>query len=170
MPPLFISTVSRWSVLNGVDFSSDLATPASGSGFPGANNAIFYPFAIPFKYPIKRFFCWNGSSVTGNIDIGIYSKEGGKLVSTGSVAQAGLSQPQYVTANYLLQPGSYYMALGASAAAAFFRATLSLKEVPLIGTLQMSSSAFPLPAVATFVAPTHTRVFLFGFTLTESGH
>jgi hypothetical protein len=121
---------------------------------------------------MKRMFLWNGTATGANIDLGIYSRDGARVCSTGSVAQSGASVPQYINLSYLLPPGSYYFALGASSTSgSFLRYSYGA-----IGTVVgrafgyvMQPTTFPLPAVMSPAAATIANVPVMGMTLTESG-
>lgn len=139
----------------------------TGSAAIGANTALYIPIVIPWPYPMKRFWVYNGTTVSGNIDIGLYSRTGARLISTGSFAQAGASAVQYRSASYLIPPGAYYLAIAADAGGTAQRWIYSVLGAQIIGLLQQTAT-FPLPAAATF-ATTTASYKLFGLTLTESG-
>jgi len=89
------------------------STVAPASMTVTANLAVYVPFSIPWPYPVKRVFWYNGSVVaSAHCDFGIYSPQGGLIYRTGgSVVQSGASAPQYTTPspNFILDPGDYYM-------------------------------------------------------------
>jgi hypothetical protein len=87
--------------------------------WPAANLAIYVPFAIPFQFNVRRVFWVNGSNLTGNADLGVYTRTGARLFSTGATARSGASVTQYTTLGtpLLLSPGDYYMALSATTSA-----------------------------------------------------
>lgn len=116
-----------------------------------ANMAVFVPFALEVPITAKQMFLLNGATASGNVDVGIYTADGIRLVSIGSTAQAGINDLQaFNITDTILGPGRYYFAvamdgtagtiLGASASATLARA---------MGYQQMAT-AFPLPATATF--------------------
>jgi hypothetical protein len=164
LPPPFISTFSP----KYTRYLTALAESTTiGTSTMTANRALYYPLVIPFPYPIKRFWIYN-STVAGNIDIGIYTREGTKVVSTGSVVQAGASVMQYISSSYLLSPGSYYLALASSSTGGTQTQSFGQNMARATGILQQTG-AFPLPATMTPEVPAETFMRLFGFTLTESG-
>lgn len=168
LPPLSIGPLTRYGPY--FDMAPDGGTFSMvNNTWEGANYAIFYPINVPWVYPIKRWFWWNGSVVAGNVDVGLYSAGGTKVVGTGSTAQATVSVKQYVSADYLLQPGEYYLAfVTSSATARFVRGGHTQTDA---GTLMgiRKQTVFPLPAdmSGTAVHATQNLHLDFGFTLTQ---
>ena len=139
--------------------------------WPAANQAIYMPFTLPWPYLVERAFWWNGSAL-GNMDVGIYSSDGTQLWAATSTAQSGASVLQYVTlgTEMLLRPGEYYLALANNGTTnritgnALASATLGR----LLGLYQQTS-AFALPATATFAQWASACWPVCGITRTSSG-
>lgn len=150
------------------DFAAS-GTVASTVWTGGANLAMYVPFKLSTPFPVRRIFLVNGSAVNGNIDLGVYSMFGSRVFSTGSVAQAGSSLPQFVSVDRLLRPGSYYMAMAISSATARVEAvTTTAARARMIGMLE--EVVFPLPAVMTPASfATLLQYPLMGLTQTASG-
>jgi hypothetical protein len=165
-PPLFIQPWTRFSI--GVD--NPLGTFVAAA-WPAANRAIYIPIKTPCRVPVKRVWLFNGGTVSGNFDLGIFSLSGTKIFSTGSVAQAGVTTVQYATVDWLLPFGSFYLALSLDNATGQLQrsAALTLADQRAAGMLQ-SATSFPLPDLATFAAPASTYIPLFGVTTTDSGY
>lgn len=172
LPPLFISSISPFTGtaagLNAAGASYSIA----GGTWPTGDLAIYVPLTLPFAYQVKRFFVVNGANVTNNVDIGIYSRAGTKLYSTGSTAGAGANTTQFIAVSptLLLEPGGYYLAMamnGTSSAPA--RITfLTVVVLRMSGVLQ-EASAFALPAVMTPASVANAYMPVFGITSTASG-
>lgn len=130
-----------------------------------ANQALFVPFSIPFTKTAKKMFLFNGSAVSGNVDVGIYNDAGTRLVSAGSTAQAGTSAIQEFDITDTALPGSQllYMAVVLdNTTGAVNSRSGGADEGKLRGILTMAS-AFPLPSTATFASPsTNFRMPIFG--------
>ena len=96
---------------------------------------------------------FNGSTASGNIDVGIYDLGGAKLVSIGSTAQAGTSAYQvFDITDTTLYPGQYYMAVAMDGTTGtLVRWSPGAQECRNLAMQQMAS-AFPLPATATFAS------------------
>lgn len=160
-PPITISTLQRYSAIHAIPCVS-----ASQGNFtwPAANEAIFIPFSIPFYFPISKVFWANGATL-GNCDFGIYTWDGAKLFSTGSIAQSGASATQFVNVTpFILAPGKYYMALACSGTSTnIFGGTTVTGIVGRLAGLLQQTSALPLPAVATFAQFTATAYPFCGF-------
>jgi hypothetical protein len=168
-PPLFMSTLSRYSK---VDDAGKTSTAVSDSTWV-ANLAYLVPIRIPWPYPIKRFFVYNGATPAGNCDMGLYARNGARLISTGSFAISGGSHMQYQAASYLASPGSYWLAL------AYDSSSASVKFYGLSGGggasfcrhlgIPVVNTGFPLPVNVSPVGSTYSLYPIYGFTLTESG-
>lgn len=143
--------------------SGALATITWGA----ANLAIYLPLTIYGPTPVKKMFWGNGSTATSNMDVGIYTKDGTRIVSTGSTAQSVASSIQMVTMSpdIVLPPGAYYLAIACSGTISRGAgATVSSQSRgKSIGLLQQTT-ALPLPAAATFATFAQGAIPLVGFT------
>lgn len=138
------------------------ATPASAT-FPAANDAIFVPVTIEQTVLIKRLFSLNGATASGNIDVGIYSDSGGRIVSAGSTAQAGTSIPQFFDiTDIVITPGRYYLAVAMNnTTGTLFRASTGIAKLQAMG-LAKQATAFALPTSATFATVTAAYLPMIG--------
>lgn len=164
-----MNAMRRPSIFTGsVEILGSVQLGASGisTNYPAANDAIFLPVALTRPILVKRLFCHNGSVVSGNVDMGIYSVDGVRLVSIGSTAQAGTSALQFFnTTDIYLSPGQYYLAVVLSST------TGRLGRIAP-GTLRMQhygiykmASALPLPATVTFATVTASYIPCIGMEL-----
>ena len=136
----------------GVEIAARLLSDASAT-WPLTNKAFYVPFVVTESITVKRLWVHNGTVVSGNIDVGIYEEDGTKLVSSGSTAQAGISQRQvFDIADTVLAPGRYYFgaAMDNTTGTVWRFSTLTGS---MMGVWE-EDSAFPLPASATFAATT----------------
>lgn len=121
--------------------------------WPTANKAFYYPFLVTeAPWTVRRIGVRNGTAVSGNLDVGVYDSEGNRLVSSGSTAQAGTSATQWLdVTDTTLLPGLYYLALALdNVTGTFVRlASLTADQLRSMGVF-VQTSAFPLPASATF--------------------
>lgn len=133
------------------------------TNWPSANRAYYFPFRIPGAFMINQFFWINGSVVAGNVDAGVYSFDGRRIISTGAIAQSGVSVIQVANVtDTTIGGGLFYLAISLSSATGrLLKAAPGLQFQKIMGILQQDS-ANPLPATATFavltVAP-HIPVF-----------
>lgn len=134
----------------GTELSGMGLTTASGT-WVAANRAIFTPFAVTEQLVVTRMWQENGSAVSGNLDLGIYTASGTRLVSSGSVAQAGVSTVQDVNvADTTLMPGLYYLAqVMDNVTGTVIRYSPNAAICRAMGVLQ-AASAYPLPATVTY--------------------
>jgi hypothetical protein len=152
----------RWPVVRGVvppllgpyfdPTYHGLGTTANGAAsWPTANQAMFFPLTIPARCRLTKLFWQNGGTVAGNVDVGLYDGEGNRLVSTGSVVQAGANAVQLVDITDVdVWPGLHYWAMAASSASAqFWFALANNASSPSAEYgVYVQASAFPLPALA----------------------
>lgn len=123
--------------------------------YPTANLAIYIPFVIDEPLTVQRLFWANGTVASGNVDIGVYSVDGTRLVSSGSTAQSGPNAHQSVdVTDTLLGRGVYYIGVSMdNTTGTLFRRNAAANDNKIVGCAQ-EASAFPLPATATFATIT----------------
>jgi hypothetical protein len=140
MPP---NHVAQWITAN------------TGTGtFDVANRAYYYPIWLAHPIVITKLWWHNGTAIAGNVDCGLYTDNGVRLVSTGSTAQAGTGAIQSVDiADTPIPGGLIYLAFVASSTGANFRAVATGSGGLAQGygtSTYFQISAFPLPNPATF--------------------
>lgn len=116
------------------------------------NRAIFIPFRLPKTIIVQNMFVINGATIAGSFDLGIYTLDGTKLVSTGLTAQTGASVVQSIAITPAqLGPGLFYMAIVSNSLTSTFlqQDFVSIAFLKAMGLAQMSA-ALPLPATVTF--------------------
>jgi hypothetical protein len=155
-------TISPWSYQSvGTPLTLFGGGAAASQNFVTANLAVFCPFWIPEQTVFYKLGWANGAAVAGNLDAGIYSEAGARLVSTGSTAQANANVMQSVTITpTTLARGSYLLGLASDTSGATQKLLSSLPAAGLlqsIGLLQMAA-AFVLPANATYAKYTSAFV------------
>lgn len=162
--PAPIGSIQTW----GWESASYGAPPAGGDAPSfnsnlGTNFATYVPFTLNATEIIK-FLGWeNGTTVSGNVDCGIYDLSGNRLVSTGATLQAGVSLPQVVDIpDTTLVPGNYFQAIAQDNATGLLKSFSMAIQVQEILGVKQQATAFPLPAVATFAAPSKTVYPQFG--------
>lgn len=136
----------------------------SSAVWPSANLAIFIPFRLAVPQIATRLFWSNGGTVSGNVDAGLYSEDGTRLISTGSTAQAGVSAIQTVDiTDTLLGLGSFYLALAVdNVTATIARLVFSTAAANKVLGLAEQAAAFALPANATFATVGQAYIPLVG--------
>jgi hypothetical protein len=169
--PVNLSTISSTSL--GYEFGASATGVPNSLAWGTANRAIFIPFTLPYGDTVKRLWVINGTVVSGNLDMGIYTYDGGTsatlLVAIGGAAQTGTSVCQYfdVTDTWL-PTGKYYFAFvldnTTGAVMTSIPATVAFKT---FGHAQMST-AYPLPSTATLVATTTNRLVFQGLSFLAS--
>lgn len=129
----------------------------SSAGVVGASNrALACPIIIPAPVRAKRIFTRNGSTVSGNIDLGIYRHDLTKIISTGSTAQSGTSTLQFIDITDTdLPAGNYYLAYSIDNNTGQIGTVTPFSGLMarMTGAFQMAS-AFALPTTLTPAAAT----------------
>ena len=147
--PFSLESLGSASVADGISIDAGVS-----SAWPSNNYAIFYPFSLSRRITVQSLFCMNGATAAGNIDMGIYTMDGTRIVSAGSTAQSGTNAIQALTITPTqLSPGFYYLAIAASSTSTtiFGHSVYSNIYERFMGTAGMAS-AFPLPATATLAS------------------
>lgn len=122
------------------------------TNWPSANLAIYVPVVVPERVTVVQLGWLNGTTTTGDADVGIYAEDGTKIVSTGATARSGASAMQYVDiTDTVIGPGLFYLALSNSGTGRIGVLTSSVNLGQCLG-LAEEASASPLPASATFAA------------------
>lgn len=140
-------------------------------GWTANNLAIYVPVSMPTPFTIARFMIANGSNITGNVDVGIYSAAGTRLLSTGSTARANASAVQYLdVTNMVFQRGNYYLGMvGSSTTGTYLQVTVAnAVRGRVLGVLEEQLGATTLPGTMTPVALTGTSLPQFGFTQSDT--
>lgn len=142
-----ITPLSRCSIGNVITACSDTGSSIAWAS-AAANLAGFYPFTLARSYTVAAVFWVNGSTSSGNVDVGIYDTTGTKKASIGSTAQGTINVFQSAALSVTLTPGQYFFAMVADNATGQYAATtLSVRKLRAYGVRQRSTS-FPLPADA----------------------
>jgi hypothetical protein len=153
--PSWGHSIDTASIISGVASSVAYASNA----WPTANLAIYIPIAIALPVVAKKLWLACGTTGTDNIDIGIFSEGGTKIVASGATAKVNSDAELVVEiTDTLLAPGRYWIGVScASNTATFWTLGLAVPNGAALGVMQ-EGSAHPLPATATMVALTGLRV------------
>jgi hypothetical protein len=125
-----------------------------------ANLAYYYPIVLPEPCVITKLFWQNGTTVAGTVDLGWYTPEGGRIVSTGPQTQAGISATQVIDiADTALPPGPLYLGLLFSSATGtvFAVAGGPLFNAMIVGMYQQAVGSGTLPNPAVFASVGNTN-------------
>lgn len=160
--------MSKWSTpepfnqLQGISTSgpygcirNDGVNPTSAV-WPTAKKVLYVPFSSPGGILVNKLRILNGAAVSGNVDAGIYTKDGVRLTNTGSTAHAGVSAWQVIdTADRMLWADAFYFALTfdniTAAMSRWIPGTGGLPEIAVaLGIRYETTGSFGLPATATW--------------------
>lgn len=168
--PLGVSYFSSCCGIHSVGAATGFLGGMAGSAYPIANKALFIPFRVMAPTRITKLFVVNSAIVFGNIDLGIYNSDGTRVVSTGSTAHAGVDTMQIITLGIpiRLTPDFYYMAISMNnTTASLYRVAPLVAFLKVIGMAEQTT-AFPLPATATFATISSLYLPVIGF-ISEEG-
>lgn len=165
--PLHIGT---WFNSQPLLFAIDGSTSLSTAGWPSANRALYVPVYLQARFTVARFFILNGSSATGNADVGLYSNARLKLISTGTTARSGANVAQYIDVTDQSFPaGAYYLALVSSTTGQYMRTVHGASGiVQASGYLQEDLGSTVLPSSMTPAANVTTNAFHWGITQSDT--
>jgi len=157
--PAVVSTFSREGV-------PGVGLPFASVAWSTANKAIYFPLRLSKPFPVRLLWWANGAAVSGNVDVGVFGADlSTKIVSTGAVAQAGVSTVQSAApspAPFWLPPGQYYLGLSASSTTATFQMpSATIAQLIQLGVGEQLT-AHPLPATATAVRVSAVKLPLCG--------
>lgn len=141
--------------------------------WPTANLAIFHPFYVRSARTAIQMYTYNGviTVTPGNVDVGIYSSDGTRLVSIGTTALVDADNvlQLYNITDTVLLPGNYWMAMAVdNTADAFFRVTPGGTNAQIIGARSVVSS-FVLPATVAMPAVNVAQNYMPLFGVTFNG-
>lgn len=156
--------ISPWSVESiGLLVRATVSTVnAASAAYPAANVALFYPFALKMPTTITKVFAENGASAANNVDIGVYDEYGTRIFSTGSTARAGTTTAQVIdVTDITIGPGRFYMAIAQDNTTGSYLANSggSTINAKMFGIYEQTT-AFPLPATATFATYARASTYI----------
>ena len=142
-----ISIQAMLAGCNNVTFTTGIGTAA----YPTANTAIYIPFRTSVPLIATAMYVQNGGTLSGNLDLGIYTANGTRLVSSGSTAQSGTNTLQVVDiTDTLIGSGLFYMAIAVDNTTATVGKIAITAPLGRVVGLAQQATAFALPATATF--------------------
>jgi len=162
-------TIIPWSLESISAYLSGALTTFTGLGsstYPTANLALFIPFVLSMPVTAVKMFAYNGATVSGNIDLGLYDTTGIRLVSIGSTAQAGTGATQeFNITDTNIGPGRFYLAVAMNnTTGTLYRGTMTNAAILQSTGMSQMATAFPLPATATLAAVSVNYVPLIALT------
>lgn len=134
--------------------TASYGTAPTSAAFPTANKIFYSPIRTPCPLVIAQLYAHNGAAVSGNIEVGLYSADGRRLVTSGSVAQAGTSIAQtFDIADTLIGEDVFYLAVSLdNTTGTLFRTAYAVGLCQAAGMLTETTVSFGLPAIATWSA------------------
>lgn len=133
------------------------------SGAITASTAFLYPLTIPERILVYKLFWAIAVTVASStIDVGIYTEDYARIISTGSTAAvAGPALQEVDVADTVLDRGHYYLAVaGGTTPPNLYRSAMGTIQAAH-GVARMAA-AFPLPATVTPVSAINAFISVVG--------
>lgn len=171
-PGVMLPTVTPWHHESlGGDLSAGSLGNISGTSatWPASSLALFVPFVLAVSTAITQAFTSNGAATGNSVDLGIYTADFRRLISTGLVTQSGTTALQLFTplTTTVLGPGRFFMAMSVNGTtSAFISRTPTAGFLRAMGCFQadLSGEGTPgtLPATVTPAAVANAYLPVFG--------
>jgi hypothetical protein len=149
--PRNITSRGKWGV-GDTDLQS--GSNCTDQVWPTANLAIYIPFEVTELFVAKSMFVLNGTTLGGNIMMGIYTQDGRLIASVGGASTAQVNNNALDIIAFAspvsLAPGNYFMALACDSGTAKIYCSTNLRNASAQSGCQQQTSAMPLPSQATF--------------------
>lgn len=159
-PPLVITPYHPESTgLETISVQSLSANAASR--IPGANVVNYVPFRLNQHATVRKMSLLVGGANTGNVQVGLYTAVGSRIVSSGTVALGTINTLQECDiTDTLLAPGTYFMAVTLENAAGTWFGLSQTDENILSNwpVYQETTGGFGLPATAGMALSTSATV------------
>lgn len=159
--------IHPWSAESLGDALATNAMPLSAAAsavYPSAGVAIYVPFLVTEPRTAQQLWIYNGATVgNGTADVGIYDRDGHRLVSATATTTAGANALQvFNTTDILLPPARYFLAIALSSALdTLFSRAPNAELLRALGCYQ-EASASTLPATATMATIAQAYMPVFG--------
>lgn len=145
------------------------ATGAGDVTWPSANLAIYVPMYLPSPLQLQSLYWNNGTTVAGNVMMGIYNENGSQILETAVVAQSGSGAPQSVDFSsraLRFGTGRYWLGIVMSSATAQLKGWTNGTGITSInrmfGLSEESLGGTDLPAQMTFGSSARGLIPLLG--------
>ena len=127
--------------------------PTIGAVYPTADLAFYIPFVLAKPITVVKLFCRNSSTVSGNVDIRLYSADGTALTASMQTAQTPINSSQeFDITDVVIGPGVFYIGIVLdNTTGILLRNLVTAELLAAAGVVQEQLGAgAALPNVATF--------------------
>ncbi len=136
-----------------------VTTAVAGQTWPTANKAFYIPITITSPITVAYMMTRISTVSSGNVDVGLYSVDGTRILSSGSTGAGTVNVVQsFNVTDTVIGPGVYYLAMACDNTTATFLAWIPALQALRGAGVMEQTSAFPLPATATFATLTSNFV------------
>lgn len=167
MPSNVINPYSPESIGSTLSVLGGISAPASATN-PTGSFCVYVPFFTTAPMLINSVYWHNGSTVAGNVDVGVYDAGRVRLFSSGVQLQSGTTNIQVTQIpQQEIGVGMFFMGLcvsnvtGTLFSTNFFPGNSGTGLVSACGVYQQGGNAF-LPTTGTFINPIADWIPLFG--------
>lgn len=134
-----------------------LKNNASAGVWTTASTALYMPITISAPL-LAQQMAVDVSVQAGNLDLGIYTENGTRLVSAGSTAVGAAGVQAVNIADTWLAAGTYFVAMNCdSGTASFVGYSIQMNQTRSSGIMEQAVGAVALPSPATFATMSATR-------------
>jgi hypothetical protein len=150
--PIAITSFGPWNdqVAFAIGFQGTVGT--TDQAWRANKRVRYIPFSLYDWYYAAKLAVMNGSSISGNIDLGIMDGAGSRVYHSGSTGHSGASIPQVVSPAMWLPPGGYYFAItmdNTTATIKGYSAANGTTPTKEAGLLEETTGSFGIPTSMT---------------------
>ena len=160
--------IGTWSAESmGVVLPSLLvAAPNGGTNWAEVNRVIYVPLLLTHPFSLVRFWWANGTTLSGQIEVGLYSASGTRLATTGSIGggvAAGTQSAAPTAGTIVLAPGFYRLAVTVNQInRRLLKFSSTVQNFRKLNVYEELTGGFGLPATATLGTNLSAWVPVFG--------
>jgi hypothetical protein len=121
--------------------------------WPTANLAIYVPVIVATTVIVRKLWFGSAATGTGNVDMALYDGAGAAVVSaTNAAKEAAIGIQSFDVTDTTIGAGLYFLGLASDSGTDTFMRAAPAAPLPLSTGILTESSAYPLPATATWTA------------------
>lgn len=135
---------------SGVDAALISSTGSGTATWPVASKALYVPVVVE-RSVVAYQIAVTVAVQSGNLDVGIYTEDGSRLISSGSTAVGAAGVQAVNITDTTLPPGGYFLAMAVdNTTASFVRLSVPPALALRAAGMREQATAFALPSTATF--------------------
>lgn len=145
--PHIVSTTDAANSPVGSLLQESGTTATTSTSWPGAKVVVYLPIVIRTQFTVRTIGWQNGTTPSGNIEVGVYDESGTRKGTSGSTAAGTTAAIQLTTPSaFTLAPGRYYLAMTCDATTYTVNAQApAAGSSGSIGVMTETTGSFGLP-------------------------